>query len=404
MLRVIAWLLLALTVPVQSQAHDAFHALQGAVYDAVTEQHAATINDANEQLRQQRLGLSYEVYVRPSVRLRTDTDPLPRVRTGAGIGVAPDQIAVARAALTVTRAEFTLWRDTVRAVEAELLLHLDTHLAEQAVHVAEHQVRTQQENLRQLETSDDYNQALVTAAEIEVRAALRNAEVAHETAQRLQERLVVPGKTIFDTAEVFSWRFSNTSVPLVEHPQLAVLHAQAAITERALRDAQFRPLHKIETAVTWEDGPLSASGAVHMQRTTFGAHVAGEYDTAGTQSRVTVELSGDFRFDQHTVLRLQAAEAAHAEARNAITAFLTTQPLVIADTERAVTRAEATLDDALLTLTLAENALAEAPEREAVRRQNEVDRAHAAVHRSWRQYVRAVRDYLEATGGVFHVR
>lgn len=404
MLRVTAWLWLALTVPVHSAAHDAFHALHNTVYEAVTEQHLATINDANEQLANQRLGLTYDVYVRPSVRLRTNTEPLPRVRTGAGFGVAPNHVAVARALLTVARAEFSLWQDSIRRVESELLLHLDTHLAEQAVLVAQHQVRTQQENLRQLEASDDYDPALVTAAEVAVRTALRDAEVAHETANRLQHTLLTPGQTIFDVADVFSWRFTSTPVPLAEHPQLAVLHAQAAITERALRDAQFQPVHKVETALTWEDGPLSASGAVRMQRSTLGAHVAGEYDTAGTQSRVTVEISGDFRFDQQTRSRRTAAEAAHHEALAATDAFLTVQPGVIAQAERAVARAEEALDDALLTLELAEDALAVAPEREAVRRQNEVDRAHTALYRSWRQYLRATRDYLEATGGVFRLR
>lgn len=404
MLRVFASLLLVLSLLPNALARDTFYALRNAVHEAVREQHEATIFAASEQLARQQLGLSYELYVRPSIRVRTGTDSLPRVRTGANVGIAPDPIAVARAHLAIARAEFAQWQARVRGVEAELLLHLDAYVAEQAVHIAEHQVRTQQENLRQLETSDDYDPALVTAAEIAVRAAVRDAAATHETALRLQDALHTPGQTVFDLADVFGWRFAHHAPPLLEHPQLAILHAQAAVTERTLRDAQFRPLHKIEGVVTWEDGPLSATGAVRAQRTTLGAHVGGEYDTLGTQSRVTLEVSGDFRFDQHTSSRIRASEDEHQAALAAIDAFLATQPTVIAGALRTLERAEEALDDALLTLHLAEDALAHAPEREAVRRQNEVDRAHTALHRAWRQYLRAVRDYLEASGGVYQLR
>lgn len=402
MLRITTWLLLAFAIPVHGVAP--FHAVQNAVYEAVHEQHAVTIQGASKQLAAERLGLSYDFYIRPSLRVRTNTDPLPRVRAGAGVNIAPDNIAIARALLTVARSEFALWEASVRAVESELLLHLDAHLAEQAVAIAEHQVRTQQENLRQLVTSDDYEPALVAAAEIAVRAAERDTEVAHEAALRFQRALLTPGQTIFDQADVFSWRFSITPPPLTEHPHLVVLRAQVAVAERTLLDAQLRSLHKLEAAVTWEDGPLNAGAAIRLQRSMLGGSVAGEYDTAGTQARVTLEVSGDFRFDQSMPERTRTAKAAHEQALEAMNAFLTTQPGVIVQQGRAFMRAEEALDDALLTLALAEEALRNATEREAVRSQNEVDRAHTALHRSWRQYLRATRDYLEATGGVFQLR
>lgn len=401
MARNIGLLLLIAVIAHVGQAKSRFSALTTAVYTAVEKQHLPALESARAAWHAAQHGVSYELRVRPSARYRTATDPLLRLRVGAGVTIQPQPTTIARAELALRKAEHAAKQAYIRAVETELLQQLEVHLATGQLAVAEHQLATAAENLRQLETSDEYDPTLVTRAEITLRTATREVAATNAAVIAAEAALRTPYAELFATNEVFTWRFALQTPPIAEHPQFAVLAAEAEVAAALAHEQRFRPVHSVQVVGTWEAGEFSASSALRYQRGTPAVSLSGEYDTAGTAERFTLEISGDFLVTDQTTHAITTAAEQHEHAVARALAFLTEQPLVIAQAENAVAHAVEALADALLLTDLAATALAEAPEREAVRRQNEFDRAVTALHRSWRLYVRAVRNYLEESGGVW---
>lgn len=394
-------LLLVFVILHTGHAHTRLSALTTTVYTVVEEQHHHALQSAEAAWHTARSGVSYDLRVRPSYRYRTLTDPLLRLRIGAGVTYAPQPPAIARAELAIHKAQHNAQLAYIRAVEAELLRHLDAHVAQLALAVAEHQARTAAENLRQLETDEEYDATLVAHAEITLREAHREQQVATLNLAAAEAALLAPHIELFSTPAVFSWRFALAAPPLSEHLALAVLVAEAEVAAALAHEQRFRPVQSLQVMGTWEAAEFSASGTLRYARGAPSARLSGEYDTAGTAERFTVEISGDFALTNQTFGAIAAAEAHHEQLAQRALEFLTNQPHMVQAAASAVERAAEALDDAQLLVGLAAEALATAPEREAVRRQNEYDRALTALHRTWRQYLRAVRNYLEESGGVW---
>lgn len=397
--------LLLLIFVIMHAAHAAsrFSALTASVYATVEEQHYLALQSAEAAWRTAQTGVSYDLRVRPSYRYRTATDPLLRLRVGAGVSFAPQPPAIARAELAVRKAQHAKQLAYIRAVEAELNMHLDVHVATRQHVVAEHQVHTAAENLRQLQTAEDYSETLVAHAEITLREAERNLYSATTALATADAALVAPYTQLFATDEVFSWRFALAPPPISEHPYLAVLVAEAEVAAALLHEQRFRPVQALQLVGTLEAGEFSASGTVKYARGAPSVVLTGEYDTAGTAERFTLELAGDFVITDQTLGAIRAAENHHEQLVQRAVNFLTSQPLIVSSALVAALQAAEALTDAQLLVQLAADALASAPERQAVRLQNEYDRALTALHRSWRQYVRAVRNYLEESGGVWEL-
>ena len=234
-------LLLVFVILHTGHAHTRLSALTTTVYTVVEEQHHHALQSAEAAWHTARSGVSYDLRVRPSYRYRTLTDPLLRLRIGAGVTYAPQPPAIARAELAIHKAQHNAQLAYIRAVEAELLRHLDAHVAQLALAVAEHQARTAAENLRQLETDEEYDATLVAHAEITLREAHREQQVATLNLAAAEAALLAPHIELFSTPAVFSWRFALAAPPLSEHLALAVLVAEAEVAAALAHEQRVEP-------------------------------------------------------------------------------------------------------------------------------------------------------------------
>src|SRR5690625_3520867 len=117
MARNIGLLLLIAVIAHVGQANSRFSALTTAVYTAVEKQHLPALESARAAWHAAQHGVSYELRVRPSARYRTATDPLLRLRVGAGVTIQPQPTTIARAELALRKAEHAAKQAYIRAVE-----------------------------------------------------------------------------------------------------------------------------------------------------------------------------------------------------------------------------------------------------------------------------------------------
>lgn len=352
---------------------------------------------ARSALEVAEAGVSLSASVSPSLTFDRDLSPVGEVDFDADVALAAqlvyryDQRARLTARLAVARAEIRVRTQRRTDVERALLALSALRLALRS----ELDARTELEAVGSRGTAPDGSRDLL--AELEARSAaldLRAAEESVGTQRRLLADLGIAGSGALSE----SYFDVPRAVP-ASHSQAELLRLQLAQAEAALRTAEFAFLPTLEVTGRYEDSGLTTSGRVALAggrpEVAIGLTYRPDDDRAWR-----VGVGATFRVRDVDVRSLASAEASVADARAALERFTESQTERLRGSLVSVELTEEGFSLAMLTLTLAREAVGQAVgEAELRRAQTALRRADDAAERAWQRYVRAVADHLTVVDG-----